>query len=256
MPWSSASSTRITRRPAGDRPAAGVGWPTAVDTPPPASRLRRRRSVAADAAGAARRSTDRSAVAERSAGRVARSAADQPDAVVRAIPTASSRCRAVSRFQLATVDRRHGDSQLAPLCRITLVAASRTAQPNTGDAAGGSGGPSWRTPHGDAGVGQGRPDAVQLAAKLRRPVPVDRLAYLRQRLPADRLDVGGRRGGQRRVALDQAPYHLGLHHDQRQRVAEQVVQVAGEAQPLLGDRGLRELGARVAQDAGCTAASA
>ena len=85
----------------------------------------------------------------------------------------------------------------------------------------------------------------------RRPaIPVDRVAYLGQRLPADRLDVGGLARGGGRIAFGQPADHLGLHDDQRQRVAR-----AGRAGPGRTAAAPRETAVR-ASSAGSRAASA
>ena len=91
------------------------------------------------------------------------------------------------------------------------------------------------------GGGQRRAGLGQLLREARLAVAADRLADLGQRPPGRRLDVAHLRRGPRRVALGQPARQLALQRDQRQGVAEQVVQVAGEAQPLLGDGEAGEL---------------
>ena len=78
----------------------------------------------------------------------------------------------------------------------------------------------------------------------RVPVAADRLAHLRQRAARDRLESAISRGRLVRASRQQPPGQLRLERDHRQAVAEQVVQVAREAQALLGDGQLGELGAR------------
>ena len=82
---------------------------------------------------------------------------------------------------------------------------------------------------------------VQLGGEGDLPVAGDRLADLGQRLAPDRLDVRDLRQRRLEVARRQPARRLRLDHHHRQRVAEQVVQVAGEPQPLLGDRGTGQL---------------
>ena len=59
-------------------------------------------------------------------------------------------------------------------------------------------------------------------------------ADLAQRLGARRLDRGQRLAGLLRPVVHQVQPHPGLHVDQRQVVAEHVVQLAGDPQPFLG----------------------
>ena len=92
-----------------------------------------------------------------------------------------------------------------------------------------------------------RPRALELGVERGPVVAADRLAHLAQRVARDGLDVGhvGRRG---LGVVGQAPLReLRLERDDRQRVAEQVVQVAREALALVGHRQARHLGARLDQ---------
>ena len=91
------------------------------------------------------------------------------------------------------------------------------------------------------------PRAGQLVDKRRLAVAADRLAHLAQRRARDVLDVGESRAARLRVGVQQPRGELGLQRDHRQAMAEQVVQVAREAQPLLGDGAPRDLAARLAQ---------
>ena len=63
----------------------------------------------------------------------------------------------------------------------------------------------------------------------------DRVPELTQRRLARRTNVGQRLTGLPRLRVEDMGGHPGLHADQRQVVADQVVQVTGDAQPLLGD---------------------
>jgi hypothetical protein len=72
-------------------------------------------------------------------------------------------------------------------------------------------------------------------------VPADRLAHLAQGVTGDGLDVGHVVGGRLGVVGQALLRELGLQRDDRQRVAEQVVQVAREALALVGDREARHL---------------
>ena len=79
----------------------------------------------------------------------------------------------------------------------------------------------------------------QPGGRLARRVLVDaaqhaeRGAHLAQQFAAGPLDGGQRRAGLLGVVVHQVQRHPGLHVDQRDVVAEDVVQVAGEPEPLL-----------------------
>jgi hypothetical protein len=94
---------------------------------------------------------------------------------------------------------------------------------------------------------QRRPRALELGVETGAVVPADRLADLAQRIAGDGLDVGD--VGRRRLGvIGQAPAReLRLQRDDRQRMAEEVVQVAGEARALVGHGESRRLGAGVDQ---------
>ncbi len=104
---------------------------------------------------------------------------------------------------------------------------------------------------GDAGLDAGRlqegAGAVEFRGQAALAVAGDGLADLGERLPADGLDVGGlaERGVQ--VAGGEAAYGLGLDDDHGHGVAEQVVQVAGEAEPFPFDGAARQFLAGVAE---------
>ena len=131
----------------------------------------------------------------------------------------------------------------APLWRMTLVAASRTVQASTASTSGGSSTSGRSIVVVDArGVERGA-RARELGVEHRLAVAADRLADLAQRVARDALDVAdlGRRG---LGVVGQPPAReLGLDRDDRQRVAEQVVQVAGEALALVGHGQAGDLGA-------------
>ena len=135
----------------------------------------------------------------------------------------------------------------APLWRITLVAPSRTAQASTASTSGSSATGDALERGVDPGRRQRHPRALQLTVERRLAVAADRLAHLAERLAGDLLHVGDL--GRRPVgAVGQQPAgELGLDRDHRQRVAEQVVQVTGEALALGGDRGAGQLGAGLAE---------
>ncbi|GAV40309.1 hypothetical protein Saa2_03198 [Streptomyces acidiscabies] len=86
---------------------------------------------------------------------------------------------------------------------------------------------------GDAGGREGRAGAGQFGREAALPVAGDRLADLRQGLAAHRLDVRDLDQGRVQVPGCQAAGGLRLHDDHREGVAQQVVQVTGEAEPLL-----------------------
>ena len=73
------------------------------------------------------------------------------------------------------------------------------------------------------------PRAVQLAAQSLGPVADHGGPDLGERLAADALDVPHLLAGARRLALRKARGELGLHDDQRQRVAKEVMKVARDA---------------------------
>ena len=138
----------------------------------------------------------------------------------------------------------------APLWRMTLVAASRTVHASTASTSGGS-----------ATCGRSIVASIPAASSaVRAPfelgvepgavVAADRLAHLAQRVARDGLDVG-HVGRSRLGVVGQAlARELGLERDDRERMAEQVVQVAGEALALVGDGQPRHLGAGVASGRG------
>ncbi|GAA3071099.1 hypothetical protein GCM10020254_13610 [Streptomyces goshikiensis] len=124
----------------------------------------------------------------------------------------------------------------APLCRITFVAHSRTTQPSSAAACGGQRGAGLPYDGLDARRRQRAPGPVEFGGEAGLAVAGDGLPYLGQRLPAHRFDVADLAEGGVDVAGRDPAGHLRLHHDHREGVAQQVVQVAREAQPLLVDR--------------------
>jgi hypothetical protein len=95
--------------------------------------------------------------------------------------------------------------------------------------------PSSRRPERDAGRGQRRPRLGEGLGEADLPVAAHRVTDLGQRPPRGGLDVGHLLPGPDRVVLGQPAGELALERDQRQAVAQQVVEVTGEAQSLLGD---------------------
>ncbi len=107
--------------------------------------------------------------------------------------------------------------------------------------------------HRDARRRQRRARPVEVGGQAALPVPRHRLADLGQRLASHRLDVRDLRDGRVHVGAGQPAGGLGLHDDHGQGVAEEVVQVAGEAQAFLLDRAPGEFlagGAQVAYRVG------
>ena len=78
---------------------------------------------------------------------------------------------------------------------------------------------------------------ADLGGERAHAVAGHRLAHLLEGAPCDLLEVVDLVTSLVVLAaLEAATGELGLEHDHRQAVAQQVVQVAGEAQALLGDR--------------------
>ncbi len=75
-------------------------------------------------------------------------------------------------------------------------------------------------------------------------VALDRAAYVGERVAAEPLEVGDLGAGAFDVDVEKLLGELGLHRDHGERVAEDVVQVAGEAGALVvdGEAGVLELG--------------
>ena len=96
----------------------------------------------------------------------------------------------------------------------------------------------------DSRGGEGRAGALERLGERAPTVPLQRLAHLAQRLPRHALHFLQLGLRARRITLDELHRQLALERDQRERVAEQVVQVARDPHSLLGDGGPGELLAR------------
>ena len=90
---------------------------------------------------------------------------------------------------------------------------------------------------------QQRDGAVDLGVQVQRPVAARQLACLAERLVRGLAHSSDCAGRPIVTALGKRRGELGLDGDRRELATEHVVHVAGEAQPLLGDR-QRCLGAR------------
>ncbi len=99
----------------------------------------------------------------------------------------------------------------------------------------------------DARRRQRHPRSLQLLVQRRLPVAAHRLAHLAQRLAGHPLHVGDLGGRPLGIDRHQPPGQLGLDGDHRQAVAEQVVQVTGEALALGRHRAQGQLGARLVE---------
>ncbi len=95
------------------------------------------------------------------------------------------------------------------------------------------------------GPGQRTPRRLQLRADIGLPPAGDRAAHRAQRLPRVPLDLLGLGAGPLRVGQHQLPGQLGAHHHRRQRMPEQVVQVARD--PLAFRDGRHQPDLRAAQ---------
>ena len=96
---------------------------------------------------------------------------------------------------------------------------------------------------GDARRDQDPLGVGDLVAQPAGAVAADRAPHFGQRVARDALDVADLLGRARRVAIGEPRRQLRLEHDDRQRVPEQIVQVAADALALgdprhLHDRGL------------------
>ncbi len=87
----------------------------------------------------------------------------------------------------------------------------------------------------DAGGFEHEARVLQLSLEGRLSGAADRVADARQRFARDALDVADLRPGAFRIAGQQAAGELALDRDQRQAVAEDVVQVTGDPIALRGD---------------------
>ena len=82
---------------------------------------------------------------------------------------------------------------------------------------------------------QRRPGPRQLAGQGELAVALDRPAYVGEGVAAEPLEVGDLGAGALGVDVEELLGELGLHRDHGQRVAEDVVQVAGEPVALVVD---------------------
>ena len=181
---------------------------------------RRRLDAPADGREALAQARDAAAVA------VARLPARTPSSAIRTTTSSPSRSTAISQ-------------RSARVWRSRLVAPSRTSEPNSGCSATGtaSGVPSTAA---STPAALQDPDRVgELDGEPDAPVALDQLARLAQRLERQRVGVARVAAGELVVDPDQPRRELRLERDRLQLVALDVVQVAGEAQPLAqhGDLG-------------------
>ena len=119
-----------------------------------------------------------------------------------------------------------------------FVVASRTTHATRSSSRGGQGCLGDRDLRLDAGDSQGGPRPIEFGRKRVRSVAAHSFADLLERPARDLLDVGhlSLHLSPRRPTLEQPPRQLGLEGDHREAVAEQIVEVAGKAQPLFGRR--------------------
>ena len=141
----------------------------------------------------------------------------------------------------------HGGGCRGPACLRTLVSASWTIRyaDRSTPTGSGLGSPSNAKRHGDAGLADALGEGLQLAETgLRVDVlgsdvhheHVEHPPQLDQALPARRLHgLEGAPGG-RWVGVEHPARRLGLEHHDGERVRDEVVQLAGDPGPLLGDR--------------------
>ena len=96
----------------------------------------------------------------------------------------------------------------------------------------------------DLGGTQGDPRPDQLAGERDVAVALHRAAYVGERVAAEPLEVRDLGAGPVDVDVQKLLRELGLHRDHGERVAEDVVQVAGEPGALVvdGEAGVLELG--------------
>ena len=125
----------------------------------------------------------------------------------------------------------------APLWRTTFVVASRNRPRQHGlDLCRQLAARSPATRQSIPAAGERCASTVERVGEGESPVALDGLAHLGQRLSGDALDLRHLRRGATRVALGSSFVASSLLSAIRdRRVAEQVVQVAGDPQALLGD---------------------
>ncbi len=93
----------------------------------------------------------------------------------------------------------------------------------------------------DAGRGQRRPGAGQLPGQRAFPEAGHGRTHLGQRVPGELVHIGDLGAGTSRVDLGEPAGQLGLDRDDRQRVAKDVMQVAGHPGALVGDGEVADL---------------
>ena len=132
----------------------------------------------------------------------------------------------------------------APECRITLVTPSRTVQANSSRSSDGTSSVEFGRSASISAAPERDPRPDQLAGERDVAVALDRAAYVGERVAAEPLEVGDLGAGPVDVDVEELLGELGLDRDDRERVAEDVVQVAGEAGALVvdGEAGVLELG--------------
>ena len=181
-----------------------------------------------------------------------------PSAVARSVmpriprpPRASAAARRARPFGPVVLDLDHQVAVVRPIrtltreasaCRTTLVSASCTIRYPAASTPRGRA--SRRDPHVDAEARRlGPPHQLRHVAQARRgrarhllAGPAQRVQHrldVRQRFPARLLDRGQRGPDLLRPLVHQLQRHPRLHVDQRQAVRHHVVQVPGDAEPLL-----------------------
>ena len=132
----------------------------------------------------------------------------------------------------------------APECRITLVTPSRTVQANSSRSSDGTSSVEFGSSASISAARERDPRPGQLAGQGQLAVALDRTAYVGERVAAEPLEVGDLGAGPLEVDVEEPLGELGLHRDHGERVAEDVVQVAGEAGALVldGEAGVLLLG--------------
>ena len=191
-----------------------------------------------DAAGGSRpRARARVELAARAPATRSRSPASPWPAAGRRPAVAAAPSSTISALAPPSARPRRGSSQrCAPLWRITLVVPSRTAQASTASTAGGSATSGRRAAASIPAASSAIRAPASSPDERRAAVAADRVADLARAPRARRPHVGDVRRRLVRVGRGSSrPASSRLERDQRQAVAEQVVQVAREAQALLGD---------------------
>ncbi len=214
--WSSASSTRITATgPVGTQAVTGSRrLPGSTSSPPPAAQSRSRSPSSPPAGRGARGRARPTPSPTPSSATVSR---NRPSTSV-----TSTRQRARARVA------QHVGHALAHDPGQRSAAAAEPGGPRAPWPGSRPRRARVRAP--SSSSAQGRADGIASTVSRMRPAPAGRRARCRRRVRPPRR---GPCGASRRTG--------GLDHHHRQRVPEQVVQVAGEALALLGDGDLGEL---------------